>query len=370
MRHPAESGSPVVVKVGSSSLTGASGGIDEEKVDAVVRQMVDLASQGHAPILVSSGAIAAGFASLGFSQRPTGIADLQVCAAVGQMSLMASYGEAFRRRGLQVGQVLLTKDVLGSRTQYLNARSALSGMLLHGVVPIVNENDTVAVDEVRLGDNDQLAAMTAHLVSAGMLVILTDTEGLYSDDPRMSDSAELLAAVEHSDTILDRLEATTTRGAVGSGGVGTKIVAARMAAFSGIPTVVAASSAPDGVRRAVEGDAIGTWIAPRTRALSARKLWIAFGVATAGILTIDEGAVGALSQDGRSLLAVGVTSVSGSFDRERAVEVADHDGNILGKGLVRLSSNELVQAIGSHSSMVGGEIIHRDDLVVFNANPR
>lgn len=370
MRYPVGAGMPVVVKIGSSSLTGESGRIEEGKIDAVVRQTADLRDRGHAPVLVSSGAIAAGFASIGFTERPTDISDLQVSAAVGQMNLMARYAEAFGRRGIQVGQVLLTKDVLGSRTQYLNARSALSGMLSHDVVPIVNENDTVAVDEVRLGDNDQLAAMTAHLVSAGMLVILTDTDGLYSDDPRISDSAELLAAVEHSDAILDTLEAATSKGTVGSGGVATKIVAARMAAFSGIPTVIAASGASDGVRRAVKGSEIGTWIAPRTTSLSARKLWIAFGVPTSGTLTVDEGAADAVSRRGSSLLAVGVTAVSGPFETAHAVEVADVGGEILGKGLVRLSSKELTDAVGSHSSVVGGEVIHRDDLVVFQTNPR
>jgi glutamate 5-kinase len=370
VRRPVKDGMPVVVKIGSSSLTGESGRIDEGKIEAVVCQTTDLKDRGHSPVLVSSGAIAAGFASLGFTERPTGIGDLQVSAAVGQMKLMAQYAEAFGRRGVQVGQVLLTKDVLGSRTQYLNARSALSGMLSHDVVPIVNENDTVAVDEVRLGDNDQLAAMTAHLVSAGMLVILTDTEGLYSDDPRVSDSAELLAAVEHSDAILDRLESRTSKGAVGSGGVATKIVAARMAAFSGIPTVIAASGATEGVLGAVRGETIGTWIAPRATSLSARKLWIAFGVPTSGILTVDAGASGALARRGSSLLAVGITSVAGAFERSHAVEVADAGGGILGKGLVRFSSAELTDAIGSHSSIIGGEAIHRDDLVVFDANPR
>jgi glutamate 5-kinase len=370
MRHPVEAGTPVVVKVGSSSLTGEMGRIDGAKVEAVVRQTAGLVSDGYVPVLVSSGAIAAGFASLGFAERPIDIADLQASAAVGQMNLMARYGEAFGRLGIQVGQVLLTKDVLGSRIQYLNARSALAGMLAHGVVPIVNENDTVAVDEVRLGDNDQLAAMTAHLVSAGMLVILTDTEGLYSDDPRVSESAELLAAVEHSDAILDRLKVSMTKGALGSGGVSTKIVAARMAAFSGIPTVIAGSDAVDGVRRAVAGEAVGTWIGPRITSLSARKLWIAFGVPTSGLLTVDDGAAAALARHGGSLLAVGVTGVSGTFDRAEAVEVADAGGSILGKGLVRLSSGEINAAIGSHSSVIGGEVIHRDDLVVFVAEPR
>jgi len=366
VRKPVRAGSPVVVKIGSSSLTSVAGGLDDGAVRSVSDQLADLRSQGNAAVLVSSGAIAAGFPDLGFVERPTGIVDLQVAAAVGQTKLIARYGAAFKRHGIQVGQVLLTKDVLGSRTQYLNARAALQGMLANGVVPIVNENDTVVVDEVRLGDNDQLAAITAHLVSAGMLIILTDTHGLYSGDPRVSDTAELLAAVEHSDAILDRLRETSAKGALGSGGVATKIAAARMAAFSGIPTVIATSGADDAVSRAVAGDDIGTWIDPRPTSLSARKLWIAFGLPTSGTVTIDDGATAALRDAGRSLLAVGITAVSGSFECLQAIEILSRDGHIVAKGLARFSAAELEDVIGSHSSVVGGEVVHRDDLVILD----
>jgi len=245
--------------------------------------------------------------------------------------------------------------------QYLNARAALERMISLGIVPIINENDTVAVDEVRLGDNDQLAAIAAHLVGAGMLVILTDTAGLYSDDPRISQTARLLAAVEHTDKILDKIRQTNTMGALGSGGVSTKIAAARMAAYSGVPTVVAPSASRDAVARAVSGADVGTWIDPRSVALPARKLWIAFGVASSGTIHIDNGAERAVRDAGRSLLAAGVTKVVGSFQRAQAVEVVASDGGVVAKGLVRMSASEVTDAIGSHSSVAGGEVIHRDE---------
>lgn len=368
MRRPVATGEPVVVKVGSSSLTDSRGRLDASSVASVATQLADLHDRGNAPILVSSGAIAAGFADLGFTERPTDIADLQVAAAVGQLQLMARYSEAFGRFGIQVGQILLTKDVLGSRTQYLNARAALEAMVALGVVPIVNENDTVAVDEVAFGDNDQLAAITAHLVSAGMLIILTDTDGLYSDDPELSDQAELLAAVRHSDVILDQIRETGAKGALGSGGVVTKIAAARMAAFSGVPTVIASSRVPDAVASAVSGDEIGTWIVPRSESLSARKLWIAFGLPTSGTVIIDDGAVAALVSSGRSLLPVGVLDVEGSFQRFQAVEVVAPDGALIAKGISRLSDAEVRAVVGSHSSVAGGEVVHRDDLVIVAVN--
>ncbi|MCL1595628.1 MAG: glutamate 5-kinase [Actinomycetia bacterium] len=370
MRKAVPAALPVVVKIGSSSLTDASGEIDDTSIESLVGQLVALRSTGNAPVLVSSGAIAAGLPQLGISERPRTIADLQVAAAVGQTKLMARYGALFEVHGIGVGQVLLTKDVLGSRAQYLNARAALERMIALGIVPIINENDTVAVDEVRLGDNDQLAAIAAHLVGAGMLVILTDTDGLYSDDPRVSATAEFLAAVEHTDAILDRIRETTTTGALGSGGVSTKIVAARMAAFSGVPTVIAPSASDDAVARAVRGEDVGTWIDPRPSSLPARKLWIAFGVVTSGRICIDAGAEGAIRDSGRSLLAAGVSSVSGSFTRSQAVEVVSRDGHAVAKGLVRMSASEVAEVIGSHSSVAGGEVIHRDDLVILDVNPR
>ncbi len=364
MRRPVAPGEPVVVKVGSSSLTDPKGHLDPDAVGSIVAHLAALRARGNAPILVSSGAIAAGFADLGFTERPSAIADLQVAAAVGQLQLMARYAEAFARHDVRIGQILLTKDVLGSRTQYLNARAALSAMTGRGIVPIVNENDTVAVDEVAFGDNDQLAAITAHLVGAGMLVILTDTDGLYSQDPGLGEGAELLAAVRHSDAILDRIRESGATGALGSGGVATKISAARMAAFSGIPTVIASSGTPGVVVDAVDGGDVGTWIEPMPSSLSARKLWIAFGLPVAGSITIDDGAVAALTTDGGSLLPVGVVAVDGQFDRSQAVEVLASDGSLVAKGISRLTSADVARVMGSHSSNAGGEVIHRDDLVV------
>lgn len=367
MRRALDPGATVVVKVGSSSLTGVAGGLDDASVGNVVDQVVALRERGHPPVLVSSGAIAAGFPALGLEERPTGIADLQVAAAVGQGRLMERYAARFADRQIVVGQVLLTKDVLGNRRQYLNARAALARMVETGVVPIVNENDTVIVDEVRVGDNDQLAAITSHLVGAAMLVILTDTPGLFTDDPRLAGDAELLGAVRHSDEVLDRIRTTAGKGALGSGGVATKVTAARMAAFSGIPTVVAPASDPDAVAKATSGADIGTWVDPQPESLSARKLWIAFGLPAEGMLTVDAGAVEALAGQGRSLLGVGVTKVDGAFERGDAVEVVDADGELVAKGIARFAAADLVAAIGRHSSIVGGEVIHRDDLVVLVA---
>jgi glutamate 5-kinase len=364
VRRPVAGGANVVVKVGSSSLTESGGGLDNAAIASVVDQVAALVGSGHPTVLVTSAAIAAGLPALGLSERPTAIADLQVAAAVGQSKLMERYSSLFGAHGIEVGQVLLTKDVLGTRGQYLNARAALGRMLELGVVPIVNENDAVAVDEVKLGDNDRLAAIASHLVGAGMLVLLTDTAGLFTDDPRLTEKAELLTAVEHSDEILDRIRTSTGRGALGSGGVATKVVAARMAAFSGIPTVIASGRVPDVVARAVAGDDVGTWIDPRETSLAARKLWIAFGLPSAGSITIDDGAARAVTGSGKSLLAAGVTSVTGTFDRGEALEVFDAEGTLCAKGIARVSSDGISAQLGQHSSAVGGEVIHRDDLVV------
>lgn len=363
MRRPVDAEKPVVVKVGSSSLTNASGGLDRDAAASVVDQVVDLAKAGHPPVLVTSAAIAAGFPSLGMEKRPTAIADLQVAAAVGQTKLMECYAGLFAAAGIEVGQVLLTRDVLGNRSQYLNARSALTRMLEIGVVPIVNENDTVVVDEVKLGDNDRLAAIASHLVSAGMLVILTDTTGLFTDDPRLTDRAELLGAVAHSDEILDRIRQSDAVGEFGSGGVTTKVVAARMAAFSGIPTVIASADEPAAVAKAVAGQSVGTWIDPRSSALSARKLWIAFGLPSSGSVVIDTGAVEALTKQGRSLLGVGVTKADGAFERGDAIEVLDGNGDLCAKGIARIGSSEAANSLGD-VGLAGVEVIHRDDLVV------
>jgi glutamate 5-kinase len=298
------------------------------------------------------------------TERPREIPDLQVAAAVGQGLLMHEYARRFGDDGTVVGQVLLTKDVLANRGQYLHAREALLRMLAIGVVPIVNENDTVVVDELKLGDNDRLAAMVSHLVAAGMLVILTDTKGLFSSDPRINHDAELLSAVRHTDEILDELYRSSGRGALGSGGVTTKIAAARMAAWSGVPTVIAEARDEDAAGRAVAGEEVGTWIEPHASRLPARKLWIAFGLPPEGRVIIDDGAVAALVKLGRSLLPAGVVAVEGRFDEGSAVEVVGSTGNLIGKGLAGLSASAVRESVGAHSSVAGGVVIHRDDLVV------
>ncbi|MGI9648071.1 MAG: glutamate 5-kinase [Acidimicrobiia bacterium] len=361
MRRALDPGLPVVVKVGSSSLAPGNGGLDSDAVRAVVEQVALLWESGHPTALVSSGAVAAGIPVLG--TRPSDLPGYQVAAAVGQSRLMERYTARFAERSLTAGQVLLTKDVLANRQQYLNARETLTRMLTLGVVPIVNENDSVGVEELRFGDNDRLAAVVSHLAGAGMLVMLTDTPGLYSGDPRFDDDAELITAVRHTDEALDEV-LKGAPGPLGSGGVATKVAAARMAAWSGVPTVIADAKEPDVVARAVAGEDVGTWIDPHATSLPARKLWIAFGQPSEGRLTVDTGAAAALIKRGKSLLAVGVTQVQGSFDQGAAVEIEGAEGALIAKGLVGQSSAEIASMAGKASSGAGGLVIHRDHLVV------
>lgn len=362
MRKPVSQGATVVVKVGSSSLTVPSGGLDPAAVARVADQIEALRSAGHPVVLVTSAAVAAGLPDLGLEKRPTDVPGLQVAAAVGQGRLMEHYAREFSRHSAVVGQVLLTRDILSNRSQYLHAREALGRMLTSGIVPVVNENDTVVVDELKLGDNDRLAAIVSHLVGAGMLVILSDTPGLYSDDPRLTDDAELLEAVRHGDEVLDDLRRQSGAGKLGSGGAASKVAAARMAAWSGIPTVICDANLPDAPLRAVRGEEIGTWVDPHEVGLPARKLWIAFGLYPEGRIEIDDGAVTALTTDGRSLLSVGITSMTGEFGRGAAVEVFDGAGALVGKGLASISSAELRASL--ESARRGETAIHRDDLVV------
>lgn len=364
MRRPATMGQPVVVKVGSSSLAGLDGGLDAASVRRVARQVGALWALGHPTVLVTSGAVAAGVPALGLKERPADLPTLQVAAAVGQGRLMERYTNEFAELGRVAGQVLLTKDILASRSQYLRSREALERMLALGVVPIVNENDTVVVDELKLGDNDRLAAVVSHLVGAGMLVILTDTAGLFSDDPRVNADAELLTAIRHNDEVLDSVARAAGRGRFGSGGVATKVAAARMAAWSGIPTVIAAATEDEAAVRAVAGENVGTWVDPHPSRLTARKLWIAFGQPSEGEIIVDEGAVRALVERGGSLLAVGVSRVTGGFDVGAGVEVKGPDGQFIGKGVAGMSAATLEGSTGLSTPEAGGVAIHRDDLVV------
>jgi glutamate 5-kinase len=365
-RRPIDPGRSVVIKAGSSSLVRPSGDLDPDGLEQAVDHVAGMWDRGHPTLLVSSGAVAAGIPALGLTGRPRDVPGLQAAAAVGQGLLMERYAAMFKSRGKIVGQVLLTKDVLANRSQYLNARNTLERMLSLGVVPIINENDTVVVDEFRLGGNDELAAIVSHLVSAGLLVILTDIGGIYSGDPRTMDDVELLSAVHSGDPALDHI-AGGAPGPFGSGGPATKVMAARMAAWSGIPTVIADARETGVVARAASGDAVGTWVTPHESRLPARKLWIAFGLPAVGRLAVDPGAAQALLDGGRSLLAVGITAVDGDFEAGSAVDVSGPDGSVIGKGLVGMTAGEVRESMGRHSSEVGGVVVHRDDLVVLAA---
>ena len=355
-------GLPIVLKVGSSSLTHPDGSVNQPAIERVAEQVDYLWKAGHPAVLVSSGAVAAGTAAL--PKGPTDTTDLQVAAAVGQTRLMSYYSRVLPSSGRQVGQVLLTVDVLQTRAQYLHARGTLNRMLEHSIVPVVNENDTVAIHGWKMGDNDRLSAIVAHLVSAGLLVLLTDTDGLYTADPRSGEGAPI-PLVRHRDSILDKV-ASGAPGPVGSGGVGTKVKAARMAAWSGIPTVIAPSGSLEVIEAIIRGEPTGTYVVPGRTKLSAWKLWLAFGEQPSGTLRIDQGAVRALVSGGSSLLPVGITHLEGEFAAGALVEVRSPAGELVGKGLVGSGSEEIKGRIGKRSTDTGqtAEVIHRARMVV------
>lgn len=355
MRRPVAVGGRIVIKVGSSSLVSPGGGLVDEAVTRTAAEVASTWKAGHPAVLVSSGAVASGMSALGLEVPPTDMAGRQVAAAVGQGRLMHRYAQAFEEHGMVAGQILLTRDVLAHRGQYLHARQALDRMLAEGIVPVVNENDTVVIDALRMGDNDRLAAIVSHLVGAAALVILTDTAGLFSSDPRIGE-ADFLHAVDHAD---DRLDDLAGSGPLGSGGVASKVEAARIAAWSRIPTIVAGSDSS--VTAIAAGDEIGTWVEPMTVPLSARKLWIAFCHPPRGTVMVDEGAEAALVAGGRSLLPVGVVSIVGDFRAGDNVEVTSRDGRPVARGIARLDATALAERVGQRG---GTAAIHRDDLVI------
>ncbi len=367
--HQSESGArTVVVKIGSSSITGPGGGIDAGAVDKVCGEVAGIQRAGHSVVIVTSGAIAAGWAALGGGERPTDLAVLQAVSAVGQHRLMRVYDDAFARQDTTVGQVLLAPLDFVHRQQYLHARQTLARLLELGVVPIVNENDATSDDEIRFGDNDRLAALVAHLVAADLLVLLTDTAGLLTADPRTDAEALLIEEVVEVDHELEAL-AGGSGSAVGSGGMVSKLAAAKIAAWSGVQTVIADAGRPGVLEAARAGDAgVGTVFRPRSRRLAARKLWIAFAVGSAGTLVVDDGARRALVEGDASLLPAGVVEVAGHFDADDAVEIAGADGVVFAKGLVRHPSDRIAALAGRRSAElpegVSPEVVHRDDLVV------
>ena len=359
----------VVVKIGTSSITDSHGVLDPSAIGGLCAQVADLRSAGHRAVVVTSGGIAAGLPALGLSaeNRPRDAVTLQAASAVGQSRLMGLYDEALGRSGLTAGQVLLAPRDFMVRQQYLYARGTLERLLELGVVPVINENDAIADDEIRFGDNDRLSALVAHLLGADLLVLLTDTPGVLTADPRLDQSASLIEEIMEVDQEIEAM-AGATGSARGSGGMASKITAAKIAAWSGVRAVIADARRPDVIAGAVAGEAVGTLVAPRDKRLASRKLWIAFAVGSSGTVVVDAGARRALVEHKRSLLPAGILSVEGSFLADDAVEVAGPDGAVFAKGLVRVDAPVLAAAAGSHTADLPDgtphEVIHRDDLVV------
>ena len=347
----------LVVKIGTTSVTDDTGGVARDALASVARDVVDLRAQGWTVVVVTSGAITAGWSEVGKGRpRPTDSVSLQAVSAVGQPLLMHAWRDAFADVGASVGQVLLAPLDFSHRGQYLHARGTLEALHSLDVVPIVNENDAVADEEIRFGDNDRLAALVANLVGATHLVLLTDTDGLLTADPRLDPTATLIEEVTAFDTELVDA-AGVSRSGVGSGGMASKLAAARMATWSGITTVIAPARAINALVHAISGaPGFGTTFHPRPERLSARKSWIAFAVASRGALHINEGALQALEHHGRSLLRVGVESLTGNFVEGDAVEIKGPQGQVVAKGLVRVSAESF------HDSE--DVVVHRDDLVL------
>jgi glutamate 5-kinase len=362
----------VVAKIGTSSITDDLGHIDEGAVAKFCGEVAALRDIGHRVVVVTSGAVAAGMPALGQDVRRSRSHDpvtLQAISAVGQSHLMRVYDAALGDRGLVGGQVLLVPLDFMLRTQYLHARATLNRLLDLGVVPVVNENDAVADDEIRFGDNDRLAALVAHLVKADLLVLLTDQPGLLTADPRFDAQASLIEEIVEVDHSFEAM-AGGAGSERGSGGMASKLSAAKIAAWSGVRAVIAQADRRDVLYDAVRGvSGVGTVVRPRRgRRLNARKLWIAFAVGSSGTVHVDEGARRALLERGVSLLPAGVTGVKGAFGADDAVEIAGPDGVVFAKGLCRLDADALVEVMGRRTAQlpegVPHEVVHRDDLVV------
>jgi glutamate 5-kinase len=371
IRERIASAARIVVKVGSSSLTRAGGGLDVDRIDALVAEIAARRTAGHQVVLVSSGAIATGFPALGLKRRPRDLATQQAAASVGQGMLVAQYSASFARHSLTVGQVLVTADDVIRRSHYRNAQRTLFRLLDLGVVPIVNENDTVATDEIRFGDNDRLAALVAHVVKADALVLLSDVEGLFDGPPTRSGTT--MISDVHGPADLDGVRIGGTGGAgVGLGGMTTKVEAAAIATSAGIPVLLASAAQ---VSRALASADVGTVFHPTGERTSTRLLWLAHATSPRGALTLDAGAVAAVVQRRLSLLPAGITRIDGSFVAGDPVDLLDENGNIVARGLVNFDAQELPGLLGRSTRELAREfgpayereVVHRDDLVVLKA---
>lgn len=361
----------LVVKVGSSLVTDEGRGLDRAAILRWGAQIAKLRAAGKDVVMVSSGAIAEGMKRLGWTTRPREMHELQAAAAVGQMGLAQVYESAFREHGLQTAQVLLTHADLADRLRYLNARSTLRTLLGLGVVPIINENDTVVTDEIKVGDNDTLGALVTNLIDADALVILTDQRGLYTADPRHDPAARFVAQARAGDPALEAM-AGGAGSSIGKGGMITKILAAKRAAGSGSHTVIASGREPGVLSRLAEGEPIGTELVADMPKLAARKLWLADHLQVRGRITVDAGAARALVQDGKSLLPIGAVDVSGDFERGEVVAVLDVHGREIARGLSNYASSDARRILRAPSSRIEAilgfleesELIHRDNLVL------
>ena len=360
----------LIVKVGSALVTNNGQGLDLGAIAEWGRQIAVLRSAGKEIVMVSSGAIACGMQRLGWVKRPHAVHELQAAAAVGQMGLAQAYDSAFAAHGLKTAQILLTHEDLSDRKRYLNARSTLTTLLSLGVVPIINENDTVITDEIKFGDNDTLGALVANLVDADALVILTDQPGLYTADPRKDPSATLIPEAKAGDPALEGMASGAGSG-ISKGGMITKVIAAKRAARSGADTAIASGREPDVLVRLSAGESVGTLLVAETQPLAARKQWLADHLQLAGRLVLDEGAVRAL-RDGKSLLPIGVTEVLGEFERGAAVACVTPDGKEVARGLVNYPSTDTRRIARKPSQEIEAilgyldepEMIHRDNLVL------
>ncbi len=361
----------IVVKVGSTLVTNEGRGLDAEAIGRWGEQFARLRALGKQVVMVSSGAIAEGMKRLGWARRPHEMHELQAAAAVGQMGLAQVYESRFRAFGLQTAQILLTHDDLADRSRYLNARATLVTLLELGVVPIINENDTVVTEEIKFGDNDTLGALVANLIEADALVILTDQQGLFTADPRKDPQARLLQAVRAGNPALEAM-AGGAGSSLGKGGMITKVLAARRAAGGGADTVIAYGREPSVLPRLAEGERIGTTFITEMPRLAARKQWLANHLQLGGSVRVDAGAARALQHDGKSLLPIGVIDVVGDFERGAVVACVDPDGNEIARGLINYSSSETRRIMRRPSSdiesllgfMQEAELIHRDNLVL------
>lgn len=365
-----DSAKRIVVKVGSGVLT-AGHGLNIKAIQTISRQIGILSEKGIEFVLVSSGAIASGLKKVSLSKRPGDMPGRQAAAAIGQAGLILEYEKAFYNYDKKVAQILLTRDDLKNRKRYLNARNTLNKLLSWNVLPIINENDTVATEEIKIGDNDNLSAMIAILMDADILINLTDIDGLYTKDPRTDPDAKLISVVDTIDKDIQRM-AGDIPGALGTGGMLSKIKAAGKVTSAGIPMIIAGGEKPDILTRLFSGEHLGTYFEPGESRLSSRKCWIAFSLTPKGKIKIDDGAAEALLKKGKSLLPIGITAVEGSFDIGACVEFIKKDGAKLGIGLVNYSSSDILKIKGLRSNQIKAklgykpydDVIHRDNLAI------